>query len=72
MNTSPEPFTNIGVSVAEDAAVAGLALAIANPRSFWWLLLVVCRGVGLPVRFILRGLQATISQLASRRTATAS
>ena len=37
VNTSPEPFTNIGVSVAEDAAVAGgLALAIANPLSFWW------------------------------------
>jgi hypothetical protein len=32
VNTSPEPFSNIFLSVAEDGLVAGLiALAIANP-----------------------------------------
>lgn len=32
VNTSPEPVTNIGVSVAEDVAVAGVAtLAVLNP-----------------------------------------
>ena len=73
VNTSPEPFTNIGVSVAEDAAVAGgLALAIANPLVFLVVLLVVVVALVFLIRFILRGLQATISRLASRRTAAAS
>ena len=32
VNTSPEPVTNIGVSLAEDVAVAGVAtLAVLNP-----------------------------------------
>ncbi len=32
VNTSPEPFSNVGVSTAEDVATGGLlALAIANP-----------------------------------------
>ena len=32
MNVSPEPFSNIAVSTAEDVATGGLfALAIANP-----------------------------------------
>ena len=33
VNTSPEPFTNIGVSLAEDVAVLGVVwFAIENPR----------------------------------------
>ena len=32
VNTSPEPFSNVAVSTAEDVATGGLlALAIANP-----------------------------------------
>ena len=63
------------MSVAEDAAVAGgLALAIANPLVFLVVLLVVVVALVFLIRFILRGLQATIScsQLASRRTAATS
>lgn len=41
VNTSPEPFSNIGVSVAEDVAVfAGLWAALANPVLFLCLLVV--------------------------------
>jgi len=39
INTSPEPFSNIAVSLTEDAAViGGLALAIAHPITFLCLL----------------------------------
>ena len=39
INTSPEPFSNIAVSLAEDLGViGGLALAIANPITFLCLL----------------------------------
>jgi hypothetical protein len=39
INTSPEPFSNIAASFAEDAAViGGLALAIAHPITFLCLL----------------------------------
>jgi hypothetical protein len=39
INTSPEPFSNIAVSLAEDVGViGGLALAIANPITFLCLL----------------------------------
>lgn len=39
INTSPEPFSNIAVSFAEDIGViGGLALAIANPITFLCLL----------------------------------
>jgi len=42
INTSPEPFTNIGTSLVEDSLVpAGLWLAIAHPLVFIPLLLVV-------------------------------
>ena len=41
INTSPEPFSNIAASLAEDAAViGGLALAIAHPLTFLCLLAV--------------------------------
>ena len=39
INTSPEPFSNIAASLAEDIGViSGLALAIANPITFLCLL----------------------------------
>jgi hypothetical protein len=39
INTSPEPFSNIAASLAEDASVVGgLALAIAHPITFLCLL----------------------------------
>jgi Domain of unknown function (DUF4126) len=42
INTSPEPFTNIGASLVEDSAVpAGLWLAIAHPLVFAVVLLLV-------------------------------
>lgn len=41
-NTSPEPFSNVGLSLVEDAAVpAGLWLALAHPLVFLVLLLAV-------------------------------
>ena len=42
INTSPEPFTNIGTSLVEDSLVpAGLWLAVAHPFVFILLLVVV-------------------------------
>lgn len=42
INTSPEPFSNVGASLAEDALVpAGLWLAVAHPFVFVPVLLVV-------------------------------
>ena len=42
INTSPEPFSNIGASLVEDSAVpAGLWLAIAHPLVFGVVLLAV-------------------------------
>ena len=67
VNTSPEPFTNIGLSLAEDTLVAGgLALAIANPFIFLVLLLVFVVLLVLLIRFILKGLSAIIRRLSNR------
>ncbi|WP_295528796.1 DUF4126 domain-containing protein [uncultured Pseudacidovorax sp.] len=42
INTSPEPFTNVGASLAEDSLVpAGLWLALAHPLAFLVALVVV-------------------------------
>jgi hypothetical protein len=42
INTSPEPFTNVGASLVEDAAVpTGLWLAVAHPLVFGVLFIVV-------------------------------
>ena len=42
INTSPEPFSNVGASLVEDAAVpTGLWLAVAHPLVFGLLLIVV-------------------------------
>jgi hypothetical protein len=66
INTSPEPFSNIAASLAEDASVVGgLALAIAHPVIFLgllalfvallvWLLPKLVRLALLPVRRLTR------------------
>lgn len=66
-NTSPEPFSNIGLSLAEDTLVAGgLALAIANPIIFLVLLLFFVIALVVLIRFILKGLTAVINKLSAR------
>lgn len=66
-NTSPEPFSNIGLSLAEDTLVAGgLALAIANPVIFLVLLLIFVIALVVLIRFILKGLTVVISKLSAR------
>jgi Domain of unknown function (DUF4126) len=65
-NTSPEPFSNIGLSLIEDTAVAGgLALAVANPLVFLVLLVVFVIALVLLVRLLLKGLQRLIERIAS-------
>ena len=66
-NTSPEPFTNIGLSLAEDTMVAGgLALAIANPIIFLILLAIFVVALVVLIRFILNGLTMVIGRLSSK------
>lgn len=66
-NTSPEPFTNIGLSLAEDTMVAGgLALAIANPIIFLLLLLVFVVALIVLIRFILNGLSTVVGRLSNK------
>ncbi len=71
INTSPEPFSNIGASLTEDALVpAGLWLAIAHPLVFGVLFVVV---LALSVWLIrrswrfLRGLLARVACIFSGR-----
>ena len=66
-NTSPEPFTNIGLSLVEDTMVAGgLALAMANPIIFLVLLLIFVIALVVLIRFILKGLALVIGKLSAR------
>ena len=66
-NTSPEPFSNIGLSLVEDTMVAGgLALAMANPIIFLVLLLIFVIALVVLIRFILKGLTAVVNKLSSR------
>lgn len=66
-NTSPEPFTNIGLSLAEDTMVAGgLALAMANPIIFLILLAIFVIALVVLIRFILKGLTTVIGRLSSK------
>ncbi len=70
-NASPEPFSNIGLSLFEDTMVAGgLALAIANPIIFLVLLVIFIVALVMLISFILKGLAAIIDRL-SRRAAPA-
>ncbi|MFN3629589.1 MAG: DUF4126 domain-containing protein [Casimicrobiaceae bacterium] len=64
INTSPEPFSNIALSMAEDVAVAGgLALAINYPLVFLGALLVFIILLVLLLRWLYRGLRALLSVL---------
>jgi hypothetical protein len=66
-NTSPEPFSNIGLSLAEDTMVAGgLALALANPIIFLALLLLFVIALVVLIRFILKGLTVIVNKLSAR------
>ena len=71
VNTSPEPFSNIGVSLVEDTMVAGgLALALSNPLIFLGLLLIFIVALFVLLLFILKGLRMIVLRL-STRAATA-
>lgn len=64
VNTSPEPFSNVALSVAEDAAVAGgLALAINYPLVFLGLLVVFIIVLVLLLRWLYRELRALLGVL---------
>ena len=62
-NTSPEPFSNIGLSLVEDTMVAGgLALAMANPIIFLVLLLIFIIALVMLIRVVLKGLTAVVNR----------
>mgnify|MGYP001811906340 FL=1 len=64
INTSPEPFTNFGASVAEDVAVfAGLWAAIANPMLFLAALAIFLILICLLLPKIVRGIAAVFRRL---------
>ncbi len=67
INLSPEPFSNWGASLAEDAAVpAGLWLAIAHPIAFLVLLGAGMLCAILLLRWLLGGLRALLHRLRPR------
>ncbi|MBS0314119.1 MAG: DUF4126 domain-containing protein [Proteobacteria bacterium] len=69
-NTSPEPFSNLGLSLAEDTAVAGgLALAVAHPLVFLILLALFLVALIFLLRFIVRGIATLLRKLASTASA---
>ena len=71
-NTSPEPFTNIGLSLAEETMVAGgLALAIANPIIFLILLAIFIVALVVLIRFIVKGLTTVVGRLSSKTSKAA-
>lgn len=64
INTSPEPFTNFGASVAEDVAVlAGLWAALANPVLFLAILAVFLILICLLLPKIARGIAAVFRRI---------
>ena len=63
-NTSPEPFSNWGLSLAEDALVpAGLWLAFAHPAAFLVALGLAALCAFFFLRWITRGLAALLRRL---------
>ncbi len=64
VNTSPEPFSNVGASLAEDTASMGaIWLALANPLVFGGVLLVVVIVMWLVIWALWRFLKAAIRRL---------
>ena len=64
INTSPEPFSNVGASLAEDtAAVGAVWLALANPAVFAAVLVVVVILMWIVTWMLWRFLKAAIRKL---------
>ncbi|MBV8248821.1 MAG: DUF4126 domain-containing protein, partial [Comamonas sp.] len=64
INTSPEPFSNLGASLAEDTASLGaIWLALSNPLVFAGVLLVVVITMWLVIWALWRFLKAAIRRL---------
>jgi hypothetical protein len=58
VNTSPEPFSNVAISLAEDALVAGGSwLAVSQPLIFLVILAVFVLAALFMLRWIIRGAQ---------------
>ena len=67
VNTSPEPFSNIGVSLAEDGIVVGaLWLAFEHPLLFFIALLIAVVAMVALTVVLLRFLKAFLQRLRSR------
>jgi hypothetical protein len=65
INTSPEPFSNVGASLIEDAAVpTGLWLAVAHPAVFGVLFVIVLIGSVWLIRKSWRFLKALLGRVA--------
>ncbi|CAN5918682.1 DUF4126 domain-containing protein [soil metagenome] len=65
INTSPEPFSNVGASLVEDAAVpTGLWLAVAHPAVFGVLFVVVLIGSVWLIRKSWRFLKSLFGRVA--------
>jgi len=68
VNTSPEPFSNWGLSFSEDLLVpAGLWMAVAHPFAFLVLLGLFCVLALLLAGWLLRGLRSAVIGLRRRR-----
>ncbi|MDW8312867.1 MAG: DUF4126 domain-containing protein [Burkholderiales bacterium] len=64
VNTSPEPVSNVTLSVVEDSlVVGGLTLAIAYPLLFLGLLALFVLGLVLLFRLLIRGVRALVARL---------
>ena len=64
INTSPEPFSNVGASLAEDTvSVGAIWLALANPLVFAAVLLVVVIAMWLGIWALWRFLKAIFRRL---------
>jgi hypothetical protein len=64
INTSPEPFSNVGASLAEDTvSVGAIWLALANPLVFAAVLLVVVLAMWLVIWALWRFLKAALRRL---------
>ncbi|MEU8531227.1 MULTISPECIES: DUF4126 domain-containing protein [Streptomyces] len=68
INTSPEPFTNVGMSIAEDLGVAGLVtFAIFNPEAAA-IIAAVLLGLGLVILiFLVSRIRRFLRRRAQRR-----
>jgi hypothetical protein len=69
VSTSPEPFSNVAVSVAEDVAAIGLTwFATAHPFVAAGIVLVLLAGVVLTLRWIIKALRAALTRRTGPRS----